>query len=518
MKLFSCLLPPALLLACQTHADNTALEEIIVTAELRDITLQQQPVSTSVLTGDMIRERAAQHLEQVFNVIPNLNYAGGTSRARFFQIRGIGERSQFQEPLNPSIGLLLDGVDFSGLGTVGTLFDVEQVEVLRGPQGTLHGANALAGLVNIRSAAPEATPGLEIQGSVADYDSWSLGVVGTGPLVSDTLLYRIAVQQHRSDGYIKNDFLGRDDTSDRDETTVRGRLRWLASGTDSVDLTLLYADIDNGYDVFSLDNNRRTLSDQPGKDRQESTALSLHWQGQRDSVDFETLLTAATTDSDYSYDEDWAYVGIAPELEYSSFDRFLRDRDSFSAQLRLLSNDQSHLFGGRGQWVAGLYYLADREQLQRQYTYLAEDFFSDYDADTAAVFGQLDTALSEQLTLISGLRLERRETDYSDSNSIAGDTARTLWGARLVLEFQYREDAMLYGGVSRGYRGSGVNTNILSGLQTTDNPELLQLFSGLQSFDEETLLNYELGHKGSTCRAACARAWPCSTWIAMTSR
>ncbi|MDP4788667.1 MAG: TonB-dependent receptor plug domain-containing protein, partial [Haliea sp.] len=141
---------PVLLLAASVSAQE--LSEIIVTAEWRDTPLLSQSVSTSVITSDGLRERAAQHLEEVLNVIPNLNYASGSSRARFFQIRGIGERSQFQEPLNASVGLLIDGIDFSGLGTLGTVFDVAQVEVLRGPQGTLHGANALAGLINIRSA------------------------------------------------------------------------------------------------------------------------------------------------------------------------------------------------------------------------------------------------------------------------------------------------------------------------------------------------------------------------------
>ncbi len=486
-----------LLLATASHVRSGELSEILVTAELRETRLLDQSSSTSVLTTDSIRERAAQHLEEVLNVIPNLNYASGASRARFFQIRGIGERSQFQEPLNPSIGLLLDGVDFSGLGAIGTLFDVEQVEVLRGPQGTLHGANALAGLINIRSAAPEATPGLSLQGSLAEYDTWSLGIVGTGPLIEERLLYRLAVQQYRSDGHYRNDFLQRDDTNRRDETTVRGRLRWLAGDTDTVDLSLLAVDVDNGYDAFSLDNNRRTLSDEPGRDRQETAAVSLQWTGQRDALDLEATLSTANTDSEYSFDEDWSFVGIAPDLEYSSFDRYLRERDSNSAQLRLLSTDRSRLFGGRGDWAAGIYHLADREDLRRQYTYLAGDFSSSYDTDTSAVFGQVDTALTDTLTLVSGLRLEQRSTDYRDSNGVSHRRDRDLWGARLVLEYQRPAGALFYAGVSRGYRGNGVNAGILASVETTTNPALQQQLAGLGSFDEETLLNYEAGYKAS---------------------
>jgi outer membrane receptor protein involved in Fe transport len=478
---------------------DAVLEEVIVTAGFRDTPLLDQPTSTTVLTGEDIRQRAAQHLEDILNVAPNVNFASGASRARFFQIRGIGERSQFQEPLNPSIGFIVDGIDFSGLGTAGTLFDASQVEILRGPQGTYHGANALAGLINIRTGEPQSQPLLRVEATAADYGTWSAGIVGSGPLIRDQLLYRLAVSSHRSDGYIENDYLARDDTNDLDETTVRGKLRWLAGDTGTLDLTALYVDVDNGYDAFSLDNTRHTLSDQPGKDTLESTALGLDWHSEPGAVQLEAALTAATTDSDYAYDEDWSYVGIAPGW-YASRDQYLRERDSYSAQLRLLSRDGSRLFEDSTDWVAGLYYLGEREDLQRRYTYLESDFFSRYDTDTLALFGQLDVDLGDRLSLITGLRLERRKTDYRDSNDVASDPEKDLWGGRLVLEYTLEEGRMTYAGVSRGYRANGVNAQILASRETTDDPDIIQRLDALQAFDAEYLTNYELGFKGSFLR------------------
>ena len=486
----------ALLATTAVAADPRALEEVIVTAELRSAPLLDQVGSTSVISARDIREREAQHLEGVLALAPNVNFAGGTSRARFFQIRGIGERSQFQEPLNPSIGLLIDGIDFSGLGAAGTLFDVAQVEILRGPQGTLHGANALAGLINIRSAAPESEPSARVEASAAEYNSWSAGVVGTGPLIDDQLLYRLAINQFKTDGFIDNDHLGRSDTNGQDETTVRGKLRWLPGPRDTIDLTALYIDVDNGYDAFSLDNTRNTLSDEPGKDKQKSAALGLEWHRELDQLRLETSLTGATSD-DYSFDEDWSFVGIAPGWEYSSKDQYKRNRDSYSATARLLSEDGSRIFRDSTDWVAGLYYLGDREQLHRQYTYLENDFHSNYDTDTYALFGQLDTQLNDQWTLISGLRVERRYTDYDDNNGVDSSPDKGLWGGRIALQYTLDDNQMVYAEVSRGYRANGVNANILASIDTSDDPDVGAELRALQFFDEESLINYELGFKGS---------------------
>ncbi len=479
------------------QAQTPQLEEIIVSAEFRKTSLQNQSASTSVVSADSIAQRAAQHLEEILNLAPNVNFASGASRSRFYQIRGIGERSQFQEPLNPSIGFVIDGIDFSGLGTAGTLFDVEQVEVLRGPQGTLHGANALAGLINISTADPTSEPFAKIALGTSEYASLNAGFVGSGPLLTDELLYRLSLHTLRSDGFIENDFSGKDDTNNRDETTIRGKLRWLPNEDNSVDLTAMYVDIDNGYDAFSLDNNRHTLSDEPGRDIQETSALSVVWNSQADKLDLEATVTAASTETDYGYDEDWTFVGIAPDLEYSSTDQYLRDRNSYSAEIRALSNEQSRVLAGTSDWVLGLYYLGDREDLSRRYTFNAQDFESRYDTDTFAIFGQLDTQLSEQLSIITGLRVENRQTQYSDNNSVDTNLDKSLWGGKLVLEYTLDNDGLAYAGVSRGYRAYGINAQILASINSTDDPNVRNQLQGVQDYDDEHLLNYEAGYKAS---------------------
>ena len=160
---------------------------------------------------------------------------------------------------------------------------------------------------------------------------------------------RLVIESHESDGYIENDFLDRDDTNGRDEMTIRGKLKWQVRDDWSLHLTVASIDIDNGYDAFSLDNTRHTLSDEPGFDRQDSTYFSLksHWQ--LDNMDVEVLLNQADSDLDYGYDEDWSYTGIHP-WGYTSTDHYLRERETSSAEIRLLSNESSKIFGNSTDW------------------------------------------------------------------------------------------------------------------------------------------------------------------------
>lgn len=487
------LLSGASVQAQETDRENQigAIEEVLVTAELRPTPRLSQAASSTVLGAQQIRDRNAVHLENLLQVAPNINFSGGTSRSRYYQVRGIGERSQFVEPLNPSVGLLIDNIDFSGLGTAATLFDVQQVEILRGPQGTLHGANALAGLINMRSAAPEAEFGARLFSGFGDYGRRELGVSVTGPLAGEQLLYRFAAFTHRSDGFIDNAHLGRDDTNERDETMYRGRLRWQPDDEQQLDITLMRGDVDNGYDAFSLDNTRTTLSDEPGRDRQLSDALGVHYRTRLGATVVEVLASAADSDVEYSYDEDWSFVGIAPELEYSSFDRYLRDRRSYSAQLRVASAEPLSLAIGDLDWVGGLYGLSDDESLRREYTFLAEDFESNFQAETVAAFGQLDLSFQESWKLTAGLRLAERRMDYGDNQGITGSPTDNLCGGKLAIQYESQKRGMVYAAVSRGYRAGGVNAGILAFPDRENTPEL----QGLEFFDTEVLYNVELGHK-----------------------
>jgi iron complex outermembrane recepter protein len=465
------------------------LPSMLVSADFRPSLAQETPISLTTIDSEIIEARGAQHVEDILNLAPNVNVSSGASRGQYFQIRGIGERSQFAAPINPSVGLIIDGIDFSRTGGAATLFDIEQVEILRGPQGTLYGTNALAGIINMQSKQPTDEFDMHVESSIAEYNTHSFGVAAGGSLIEDKLLGRMSVHTYQSDGYMENDFLNRDDTQDRDEITARSHLKWFVDKDLTVDLNLLHLDIDNGYDAFTFDNSRHTLTDDPGQDKQRTNAFSLKtdWRA-NDAVQLQTAATYSKSDITYSYDADWGFDGqFAPALfPYVGFEEFKRDRENYSLELRALSNENGRIFNNYSDWVVGLYYLDQNEDLDQNSDFGAFGatlLENQYDTKNTAIFGQLDTHLSNKLTLITGLRVEYFEADYKDSNALEIDTSETLFGGKLGLDYQLNPDQLLYTSLSRGYKSGGVNTDarITPGQRDFDTEYLWSLEAGLKS-------------------------------------
>ena len=468
------------LVAAPLSAQSQQIDEIIVYGELRESQIENLPSSVTVLDEALIHARNASHLEELLAASANVNLASGASRARFFQIRGVGERGQFIEPLNPSVGLLIDGVDFSGIGGVATLFDVEQVEVFRGPQGTLYGANALAGLISVRSRSPEFDPSGSVHLEVGDYGTWSLAGAYGGP-ISDRIAFRTSLAHYASDGYMDNTFLGEEDTNNLDELTWRGKLRIDLSEATRLDLGLGVVSLDNGYDAFSLDNDRRTRSDQPGADTQDSLFGSLRLVTEGRLFDTEFSLASADSDIEYGYDEDWTYDGFHP-WGYSSTDQYNRDRTTTTAELRLVSAEDGSLLGGRTDWVLGLYSLRQEVDFLRVYTYADSDFSSQFEIDRLAAYARTETELGPRARLTLGVRFESHESDYSDSAGVNFNPDENLVGGRLALDYALSDQVFAYASLSRGYKAGGFNTD-----GTLD--------ASLREFDAEYLINYEVGFK-----------------------
>ena len=150
--------------------------------------------------------------------------------------------------------------------------------------------------------------------------------MATGPVESLSSAWRLSVQHYRSDGFRHDAFLGRDDTNDRDELTSRVKWRWRPGESTTVDFTWLHADIDNGYDAWSIDNTRHSLANEPGKDAQRRTVLVRAQTPAGRAADLTVIAALADSDMEHSYDGDWGNPQSWLPFTYDYFYESLRER------------------------------------------------------------------------------------------------------------------------------------------------------------------------------------------------
>jgi iron complex outermembrane recepter protein len=477
----------ALLATSALAEETTTLDPIVVSSDFRETTLSQSSNSMTVIGESELYEKSSLAFEETIGQVPNVNFTSGASRAHHIQIRGIGERSQFTTPINPSVGIIIDGIDFSQSALGVTMFDVKQIEVLRGPQGTTFGSNGMAGVINMQSNEPTKETTGHIEATVGDYNTRALGAAVGGTLIEDTLLGRVSVYKNTSDGFMENSFSNREDTQNIDELTAKAQLRWFASDNHTIDLNLMHLDIDNGYDAFTFDNSRTSHADEPGKDTQKTNAFALKSTYQvNPKMHLISKISHSTSDLEYSYDEDWSYVGEFDDSLwwYSSFDQYLRERKQTDVDVRLVSDEEGRIFDGATDWTVGAYYKDFSEDMTRNYTYLDGPFGSVYDTKSAAIYGQLDTALNNKLTLVTGLRVEDWEAQYSDTDAANIDTDEVLVGGKLGLNYQEASTRLYYATLSKGYKPGGVNADSF-------------LPDNARDYETETLWNLDLGLNSS---------------------
>jgi outer membrane receptor protein involved in Fe transport len=465
--------------------ERIELDPIIVSADFREKKLSKTNNAVSVIGEDKLYDKSSQSFTETLASTPNINFSAGASKGKYIQIRGIGERSQFVTPINPSVGLNMDGIDFSNTALGITTFDTEQVEVLRGPQGTAFGANAMAGVINIQSKKPSKETEAHVEATVGNYNTKALGAALGGSIIDDKLLGRVSLYKNSSDGYIENKHLNREDTNNIDEMTGKAALSWLVNDANTIDLNLVHTKIDNGYDAFNFTNNRTTFSDHPGKDTLNTKAGAIKLTSQLNSkMHLISKFSHSDSDSTYSFDEDWSYVGeFSDDLwPYNYFDEYKRERKQDDFDIRVVSDEDGRIFNSSTEWTLGAYIKSDSEDLTRNR--LKEEvpstFTSNYETDSQAVYGQLDSKVTEKLTLTTGLRVEKWEANYKDSDAIKIDTDENLVGGKIGLSYQQDENTMHYITLSKGYKPGGVNA---------DNT----LTANAKEYETESLWNIDAG-------------------------
>ena len=472
------------------------IEEIIVKGEYREKSISDEDSSISIIQSEKIKSQAIKHFQQLSYLVPNLNYAASDSRARYFQIRGIGERSGYQGTPNSSVGFLIDDIDYSGQGGIATLFDVDQVEVFRGPQGSRTGANALAGLIYIKTKDPTNQFEGTSEITLGDYGTQNLGIAFGGPMKNEKLKYRLVLRTDYADGFRKNIFLNKSDTSKKDELTLRYKLNWDLNETTEINFLISKVDMDDPADIWTIDGSLNTLSDRPGMDSQETDSYGIKITKNFNNFDLQSFTSVTNTDVNFSYDADWGNSESHFPYIYDYFSETLRKRDTFSQEIRFLSKNTDFSQKNPFEWVFGF----DFSELEETNVTRDDGIYGDpsdpygpyesesvvsrnYEAENLSLFGNIDYFLSENYKLAFGLRWENWDSKYNDSNQESFNPSDNMNGGKISL-IKNNDNSNIYFSIARGYKQGGFNL----GLDATDNSIKDSLI-----YDPEFLTNYEIG-------------------------
>ena len=477
---------------------SETIEEIIIKGDWRQTSADQEDSSVFVLDEEIIKSQPLKHFEQLSYLVPNLNFAASDSRARYFQIRGIGERSGYQGTPNSSVGFLIDDIDYSGQGGIATTFDLDQIEIYRGPQGSRIGANALAGLIYIKTKDPTDKFEGTSEFTIGSYGTKSAGVAFGGPLkVNNDLSYRLVLRKDKSNGYRKNLYLNKSDTSRKDEATARLKINWKFDDQTSIDFLVMQVDIDDPADIWTIDGSLNTLSDRPGMDSQKTNAYGLKVFRALNGFEIQSLTSSTDTDVVFSYDADWGNPDSHAPYIYNYFSETLRDRSSFSQEFRLISDKSDFLSNNLLEWVVGMNYL-ELKETNLKYDdgiygdpadpygpYASESSSSSsYKSENLSFFGNIDYLLSESTRISLGLRMEDWKSKYSDSFGESFNPSNEMSGGKISLIKNIESESNIFISIAKGYKQGGFNLGLGLGGDISIND---------LTYDPEFLTNYEIG-------------------------
>ena len=474
------------------------IEEIIVKGDWREINVLEEDSSIVILNNQIIESQPIKHFENLSYLVPNLNFAASDSRARHFQIRGIGERSGYERTPNSAVGFLIDDIDYSGQGGIATTFDVDQIEVHRGPQGSRIGSNALAGLIYIKTKEPTEVFEGSSEITLGTYGTRNAGIAFGGPAqFNQDITYRVALRSDYSDGFRKNLFLGKSNTSKKDEDTYRLKLNWKLRDKTTLKFLITQIDLDDPADIWTIDGSLNTLSDRPGMDSQKTNAYSMKIFHGFAGYEFQSITSITDTDVILSYDADWGNAKSHAPYTYDYFSETLRDRETFSQELRLVSDELDFNSNRNTEWVLGISYFDVKEVNFKNddgvYGDPSDPFgpygsqsssSSNFSSDNLSIFGNIDYFLDEFTKLSIGARWEDYQSNYYDSFGESFNPNDQMSGGKISLNKNLSDVANIFISVARGFNQGGFNLNL--GLAPDSKNTNLY-------YDPEFLTNYEVG-------------------------
>ena len=482
--------------------DDPSIQDVIIVRALkREQDLQDVPASLSVFGSEDLDAFQIDTIRDISRLTPNFLGSSFTNTQPVFAIRG-GANTLSAIGTSEPVGVYVDEVylpRFSGADF--ELFDLESVEVLRGPQGTFFGRNVASGAIVLTTAKPSLDDSnIKLQASYGNFNAYELRGLASGPL-SDTVAGKISVSRVERDGF-GEDELTCLEQDDLESTSIRGSLLW--QPTDNFEAIL-------SGDYTSDNNGGRTLAAIGfGSDDRRVSTLGVPQSFDRDIYGGSLRMTydagpgefiSITGYRESSSEEFFSFNGLSftqLPFAFQQVDRDFEDPRTFSQELRYVSNDD-----GPFSYIAGLFYLnedsdrrVERNRLLNGAGVVIQDVVFDQNIKTNAYAAYVDGtySLTDKLDLSAGVRytFENREAtlDFIDNNTAANSFLTDgleedfdAFTPRVALTYRPNEDVTLYASVSRGFTAGGFNTEADSlGEITTP-------------FDEETILSYEGGLK-----------------------
>lgn len=523
MNIVKSALSTVIIVAAMAGTDAWAqwLEEVTVTAQKREQSAQDVPISISVFSGEALKQLGIDSTIDLAAYTPGLTIGQNTGEGDFpyISIRGVSVRDFADTNESPSAVYINEFYKANLMGLDAQVFDIQRVEVLRGPQGTLYGRNATGGLIQYVTVKPSREFDAYSEFTVGERNTYKVeGAVG-GPLTTNVSA-RLSVLHHQFDGYVKNVFPGGEDGNALNATAVRGQ--FLFSPSDDVNFSLMLQGAVNDNDAGNMFPSVPVTVDpvtglavpNPGgagfngyieatpndpRDTNSNRDIFLktqQWTGigrgewRAGDYEFVSITGFEKTSKDAKSDSDGTPSTLGTEVH--------PDAEQFSQELRLSAETD------KLKWLLGFYYI--NYQVSGVQARLLPLVVPDtsrppvfYDLETAsgAAFANVDFALSSAVSLTTGLRYTVEEKEYSLDNrnfnivfnpTTVGDLARqddSNWSFNVRTNWTPNDDLLLYAGVSRGHKAGTFNVGL------TPIP-----FTAIPVRPEE-LTSYEIGAKSS---------------------
>ncbi len=482
-------------------ADQMSAGDIVVTAQKREQKLLDVPLSISAIGANQLKEAGITGVQDLATASPGLVFSETIGRQTTNAIiRGVSPQG-FSDP---TVQVLVDGftLGFNRSGNNAQLFDLERVEILRGPQPTLYGRNALGGIINYVTRKPGNEFEAFVRGEAGSYGNYRASGSIAGPIVTDVLAAQVGASYRKSGGYLDNRFDGRNDINDERDIDVRGHLRFTPSDALEMNLTVNYSDTDDGcgdcavapvgFDVNNpqsflniglgrIDFNNFDLTvnqNFPGYFKREETTAVLNIAYDFGGVTLTSIAGAARQDTDLRADTNRLPTLSTSPLGSMFFNVKIRN-EGWSEELRLASDDSGRLI-----WLVGGYVYQNRRRSDTLSNGVGIFAKNTVRVTNLAAFANIEYKLTDEFSVIGGLRYDWEKRSLE--NPVIGsffERKAGEWLPSATLSFKPTDDLHLYATYTRGYHSGGTNDPAFAPANRIN-------------YEPEFLTNYEIGMKG----------------------